>query len=426
MSRIDPMQPGRQMLPADIGHPDWLAHGATRKVISALEAARPASARFVGGCVRNTLMKSPVEDIDIATQLTPQQASHALEAAGIRVIPTGIDHGTITAIEDGRSFEITTLRRDVETDGRRAVIAYTQDWDEDAQRRDFRLNALYAEPGGRLHDPVGGGIEDALAGRVIFIGDADERLREDYLRILRFFRFNAWYGAGIDDAGLAACARQKEGLRKIAAERIWKEFRQLLAAPDPGLALTAMFASGVAGAILPPTDKTRALTRLRGLVQAETTSGEAPEPLRRLLALLAVAPETIEAIEAFIAGARLSNSEARRLRDWAHREDTPKPTAQEQSWRAVRYRLGEEVFLDALLLDAAQGSWPDDRLVRACQLARNWQAPAFPVGGNDLLSLGFCGPQVGEVLSRLKARWIASDFQAGREELVELARQLAG
>ena len=209
-----------------LGAPDWLTSKTTRKVLDALEAERPGAARFVGGCVRNTLMGRPVDDIDIATQLLPEAVIEALELANIRAIPTGIEHGTITAVCDSVPYEITTLRRDVETDGRRAVVAFTEDWHEDAMRRDFRLNALYADPNGKVHDPVGGGLEDAALGRVIFIGNGDERLREDYLRILRFFRFNAWYGAGIDAQGLAACGaperRAKANRRRAHLERIQK------------------------------------------------------------------------------------------------------------------------------------------------------------------------------------------------------------
>ena len=230
---------------------NWLEATSTKKVMAALEAVRPGGARFVGGCVRNTLMDRPVDDIDIATQLKPEETLAALEAHKIRAIPTGIEHGTVTAGFEGEPFEITSLRRDVETDGRRAVVAFTDDWTEDAQRRDFRMNALYAAPNGELFDPVGGGYDDALAGRVIFIGDADARLREDYLRILRFFRFNAWYGAGVDADGLAACARQKQGLEKIARERIWKELKKLLSAPAPRPAVQAMAESGVLDEILP-------------------------------------------------------------------------------------------------------------------------------------------------------------------------------
>ncbi len=216
---------------------DWLTAPQTLAVVAALEAARPGGVRFVGGCVRNCVMGRAVDDIDIATQLEPAQTITALKTAGLRAIPTGIEHGTVTAIVDHVPFEITSLRRDVETDGRRAVVAFTQDWAEDAQRRDFRMNALYAAPDGEMFDPVGGGYEDAMAGRVIFIGDADQRLREDYLRILRFFRFNAWYGAELDQDGLAACTRQAAGLSQIARERVWKELKKMLAAPEPATAM---------------------------------------------------------------------------------------------------------------------------------------------------------------------------------------------
>jgi poly(A) polymerase len=178
-----------------IGAAPWMALPETKAVIAALEArGGPGCARFVGGCVRNTLMGKPIDDIDIATTLTPDEVIEALGAAGLRSIPTGVDHGTVTALSGGRPYEITTLRRDVSTDGRRAVVAFTQDWGEDAQRRDFRFNALYADPRGRLYDPTGEGVNDAREGRVVFVGDPRTRIREDYLRILRFFRFHAWYG----------------------------------------------------------------------------------------------------------------------------------------------------------------------------------------------------------------------------------------
>jgi poly(A) polymerase len=207
----------------------------TQAVIHALEAAGgPGCARFVGGCVRDALLKRPIGDIDIATTLRPDAVTAALTAAGLKAAPTGIEHGTVTAISSGKPFEITTLRRDVETDGRRAVVAFTEDWAEDAARRDFRLNALYLQPDGTLNDPTGGGIADAHAGRIVFVGDAETRIREDYLRILRFFRFLAWFGRGEPDAaGLAACAALKDGARGLSGERVSKELLKLLAAYDP-------------------------------------------------------------------------------------------------------------------------------------------------------------------------------------------------
>ena len=195
----------------------WLESQATRAVMRALEAAGGAGcARFVGGCVRNSLLGQPVDDIDIATRLRPEQTMAALKAAGLKAVPTGVEHGTVTGVSERRPYEITTLRRDVETDGRRAVVAFTEDWAEDAARRDFRLNALYADAAGTVFDPTGGGLEDAAAGRIVFVGEAETRIREDYLRILRFFRFYAWYGRGEPDAGgLAACAALKGGMAQL-------------------------------------------------------------------------------------------------------------------------------------------------------------------------------------------------------------------
>ena len=252
--------------------------------------------------MRNAIMGRSVDDIDIATQLTPDATLDALKTANIRAIPTGIEHGTVTAIVEGQPFEITSLRRDVETDGRRAVVAFTDDWTEDAQRRDFRLNALYAAPDGTVFDPVGGGVDDALAGRVIFIGDADERLREDYLRILRFFRFNAWYGAGIDADGLAACQRQGQGLAKIAKERIWKELKKLLTAPRPLPVLVAMEQTGVLDDVLPDHDGT---DRLHDLDLTEQLTGVQPDPMLRLMALLPRSALAVQQTHAALRKAKL-------------------------------------------------------------------------------------------------------------------------
>lgn len=231
----------------------WLESQATRAVMRALEAAGGAGcARFVGGCVRNSLLGQPVDDIDIATRLRPEQTMAALKAAGLKAVPTGVEHGTVTGVSERRPYEITTLRRDVETDGRRAVVAFTEDWAEDAARRDFRLNALYADAAGTVFDPTGGGLEDAAAGRIVFVRWAETRIREDYLRILRFFRFYAWYGRGEPDAvGLAACAKLKGGMAQLSAERVSKEMLKLLTAPDPRAAVRAMAETGVLAQVLP-------------------------------------------------------------------------------------------------------------------------------------------------------------------------------
>lgn len=386
---------------------DWLNAPATRQVIDALEAERAGSARFVGGCVRNSIMGRPVDDIDIATQLPPDRTLAALEAASIRAIPTGIEHGTITGVIDGEPFEITSLRRDVETDGRRAVVAFTEDWAEDARRRDFRLNALYAAPDGEIFDPVGGGYEDALAGRVIFIGDGDERLREDYLRILRFFRFNAWYGAGIDADGLAACARQRDGLAKIARERIWKELKKLLAAPTPRIALQSMGESGVLDAVLP---EHHGIETLHDLELTEQLTGVQPDSLLRLMALL---PRSALAVQQTQAALRLSNDDSARLTMWAA-DNLPDPVGMKsKELRATLYWHGKQAVVDRAMLAGA-----DVRDLLAA--IRAWRRPDFPIGGDDALAIGLQGEAIGKALSRVAKAWVESDFDLERDALLAL------
>lgn len=389
---------------------DWLEAASTQNVIAALEAARPGGSRFVGGCVRNSLMSRPVDDIDIATQLKPEETLAALEAANIKAIPTGIEHGTVTAVMDGEPFEITSLRRDVETDGRRAVVAFTEDWAEDAQRRDFRMNALYAAPNGEVFDPVGGGYDDALAGHVIFIGDADARLREDYLRILRFFRFNAWYGAEIDVDGLAACARQKQGLEKIARERIWKELKKLLAAPTPRRAVQAMDEAGVLDEILP---EHHGLDVLHDLELTERLTGVQPDSMLRLQALL---PRSAPAVQQTQAALRLSNEEASRLTTWAA-DNLPEPVGMNgRELRATLYWHGKQAVVDRAMLAGA-----DIRDLLAA--VRAWNPPDFPIGGEDALAIGLKGKAIGAALSRVARIWVDSDFDLDREALLELLEQ---
>lgn len=386
---------------------DWLTAGSTQRVIEALEAARPDCARFVGGCVRNSVMGRPVDDIDIATQLRPEATLAALEAARIKAIPTGIEHGTITAVIGGEPFEITSLRRDVETDGRRAVVMFTEDWNEDAQRRDFRLNALYAAPNGEIFDPVGGGYADAESGRVIFIGEADERLREDYLRILRFFRFNAWYGAGIDADGLAACKRQREGLRKIARERIWKELKKLLAAPQPRVAVQAMGESGVLDNVL---SEHHGIGTLHDLELTEQLTGVQPDPMLRLMSLL---PRSALAVQQTREALRLSNQDSDRLTMWAA-DNLPNPVGMKsRELRATLYWHGEQAVVDRAMLAGA-----DVRDLLAA--VRAWRRPDFPIGGDDALAAGLKGSAIGQALSRVAKVWVDSDFELGRDALLDL------
>ncbi len=262
----------------------WMTAAPVRAVLDALEArGGRGCARFVGGCVRNALIDRHIDDIDIATVLTPDEVAAALEAKGLKAAPTGVEHGTITGVADGQPFEITTLRRDVSTDGRRAVVAFTTDWRDDALRRDFRLNALYADPDGRVFDPTGHGLADLRAGRIVFVGDPMVRIREDYLRILRFFRFQAWFGRGEPDpAGLAACRALKGMLAGRSAERTQKELIKLLAADDPRASLALMESTGVLEAILP---FVKDLSRLNGMVRLQKLMDE-NDPELRLAAMI--------------------------------------------------------------------------------------------------------------------------------------------
>lgn len=386
---------------------DWLTAPETERVMAALEAARPDCARFVGGCVRNTIMGRPVDDIDIATQLEPAQTISTLKRAGLRVIPTGVEHGTVTAIANSIPFEITSLRRDVETDGRRAVVAFTQDWAEDAQRRDFRLNALYASAAGDVFDLIGGGYDDALAGRVIFIGDADERLREDYLRILRFFRFNAWYGAEIDAEGLAACHRQVAGLSQIARERIWKEVKKMLSAPDPATVTAAMAGQNILRHVLPGSEYG---SWFDALVTREREAGLEPDPLRRVMALL---PRDLRAAAVAAEALRMSNAEAARLGAWASPSLDDPTTQGPQRIRAMLYWHGVEVILDRALVSEGD-------MAPVLAEAASWKRPAMPLDGGDALSAGLRGEAVGEALGRVERYWVERDFAPAREELLGL------
>lgn len=393
---------------------DWLNKLDTQAVMAALEAVRPGCARFVGGCVRNALMDRPIDDIDIATQLAPEDTVKALEKAGIRAIPNGIEHGTITAVVDHAPFEITSLRRDVETDGRRAVVAFTEDWSEDAMRRDFRLNAIYADADGTLYDPTGHGIEDATTGRVVFIGDGDQRLREDYLRILRFFRFNAWYGAAIDAEGLAACARQKDGLEKIAAERIWKEFKKLLAAPSPGSACKAMQQAGVLDIVLPDwleagrsiDDDVTSQSYIDAMEDTELLWDLQVDPMRRLMALVIFDEAAVLRTSNRM---KLSNTERNRLLAWVRvsgRFET------EKAVRAGQYKYSRAAMADWAATMSANSVWT--------HLLANPYVPVFPLRGADLVKAGFPpGPAVGQMLRDIEDWWIEGDFRTDKTGLLE-------
>ncbi len=389
----------------------WMSARATRKLMEAL-----GEARFVGGAVRNALLGVPVADIDIATPLTPDKVGARLAAAGIACVPTGVEHGTLTAIVEGRPFEVTTLRRDVATDGRRAVVAFTDDWRLDAQRRDFTMNALYAAPDGEIFDFVGG-VDDLKVGRVRFVGDAASRIREDYLRILRLFRFHAWYGKGEIDAGaLRAAAAEKDGVGRLSGERIAKEMLRLLEAENPALVLRLMAACGILCDVLPGEAN---IARLESLAKIDAANFFAPDALLRLAALLA--DGKVPAAE--VAGRwKLSNEARERLADIAGARQEIVPYLSIREARKLLYRLGVRPFKDRVFLRWAQDAKASNGVSwRALlALADAWQRPRFPLSGRDVMLAGVPqGPLVGQVLSKVEEWWIDSDFTDDEFSLAE-------
>jgi poly(A) polymerase len=402
----------------------WMVHPATQAVMAALEDAGGADcARFVGGCVRNALLRRPVSDIDIATTLEPPQVIAALKAAGIRAVPTGIEHGTITAVRDGRPFEITTLRRDVETDGRRAVVAFTSDWAEDAARRDFRLNALYADAHGRLYDPTGGGLEDARRGAIVFVGDARTRIREDALRIPRFFRFLAWYGRGEPDPlGLAACAELAPLVETLSAERIGGELMKLLAADDPRAAVRLMDEAGVLRRLAP---RVGDLRRFDALVRIETEILFEEDPVLRLAALL---PDEPWAGVETAGRLRLPNTQRGRLQAALGTEPPLVSWMSPREMRRIVYRLGVQAFCDRVVLAWAGSDRPAATVQWRALLpmARSWTPPTLPLSGDEVAAAGVPrGPQIGAVLREVEAWWIDQDFPDDKLSIMERLKAVA-
>ena len=385
----------------------WLKASATRAVMAALEAAGgPGCARFVGGCVRNALLDQPIDDIDIATTLRPEETDRAIRAAGLKAVPTGMAHGTVTAISERMPFEITTLRRDVSTDGRNATVAFTDDWAEDAARRDFRLNAVYADAHGAVFDPTGQGVADALAGRIVFVGEAETRVREDYLRILRFFRFFAWYGRGAPDAtAMQACAALASGMTRLSVERVSKELLKLLAAPDPLEAVEAMQAAGVLDIVLPEHG---------GLTRFSALAGQRGDAGLRLMALL---PSDADVLRAVSVRLRLSNAVRDRMTAAARAFASVNLGMSEAEARAALYRHGAAAFEDAVRLREAEALGREAEALRLIALAQTWTIPVLPVSGRDLARLGVeQGPDTGRILKAFEADWIAADFPTDGHE----------
>ena len=367
--------------------------------------------RVVGGAVRDSLLDLPVSDVDLATRLRPEEVVQRLEAAGLKAVPTGLAHGTVTAVSGGRPYEVTTLRRDIATDGRHAEVAFTDDWQADASRRDFTINALYADPAtGEIFDWFGG-LADLDARRVRFIGDPLTRIAEDHLRILRFFRFHARFGAGAPDAeGLAACTLRSNDLMALSRERIRDELFKLLRVGDPVPTLSVMIDARILTPVLPESAKA-GLDGLARLVAVETAVGEAASAIRRLAALL---PPDAGLLDDLAARLRLSKAERKQLAATAVRLD-----GLPDDIGPLAYRSGIEGARDLLLLATPDAEAVRDRLASL----DSWVKPQLPVSGRDILALGVeKGPEVARVLQATEAAWVAAGFPARRDAALAMAK----
>ena len=407
---------------------DWLVRPETQAVFEALANAG-YEGRAVGGVVRNALMGLPVTDIDIATPALPDAVIAAAKAAGLGVAETGLDHGTVTVIANHMPHEVTTLRRDVATDGRRATVAFTTDWVEDARRRDFTFNALDCDRHGAVHDPLGG-YADLIARRVRFIGDADQRIAEDYLRILRFFRFHAVLGEGpLDAAGLAACIRGRDGLDRLSGERVRSELLRLLTGARVTEAIAAMIDCGLLASILRRAPRPGVLA---GLIAAEESVGATPDATLRLSALAVSVDEDIPALAQQL---RLSNEERDALLVMDLQLADRFAGLDERRAKHVLYRLQPPRWRASVLGALAVANFGPAKAVtdgrdhfRALYaLSDRWSLPKLPVKGADVLALGLApGPEVGRILAALERWWIEADFPSEYAVRQQLKTLIAG
>ncbi len=395
-------------LPSLHGHRIFETPGL-QPVLQAISEAG-GEARIVGGAVRNALLGERIHDIDLATTLTPDQVVAAASAARLKTVATGIEHGTVTVIGDSNGFEVTTLRRDIETDGRKATVAFTDDWAADAARRDFTLNALYCSAAGQVFDPVGG-LDDLNIRLIRFVGDPEARIQEDYLRILRFFRFVSQYGReDVDADGLAACRRLQNGLKQLSRERIGQETRKLLCGRRAGEVAVLMNDAGINRTLF-GTDMD---ADLLAAVSVRAKSLEIAPDYTTLLA--AALPLSADEQAAHL---RLSNAQTRFLNE-VQSALPPSPHLRDNERKVVLYQTGADTWKRAVLLAWARDGEPGDKdWARLYKLPDEWDMPVFPVTGNDLLASGFePGPQVGETLKALEDWWTAGGFLASREELL--------
>lgn len=388
----------------------WMDDAAIARLFALLQddgGAVPPQLLFVGGCVRNAVLGLPPGDMDLATVHRPDAVIERLSRAGVKVVPTGIDHGTVTAVVDGRPFEITTLRRDVATDGRRAVVAFTDDWAEDAARRDFTMNTLLMDRAGRVYDPLGLGLADALAGRVMFVGNPVQRIAEDYLRILRFFRFYGAYGRGEPDmAALAACRAAAGEIPRLSRERITQEVLKITMLDSAADIFNILFKNNILNSFPHVDYDAGALARLIALQGTK----KRPDVAARLALFWLGYPEY--EIPNYIL---LSNDKLKKLKHIIMFCRAPLTT------REALYRLGRETGEQALLAHAALGGMDD------VDLASDWTIPALPLDGNALQAIGIpAGPRMGEILKQVEDWWIAHDFNPGPDDCLNRARDIAG
>ncbi len=401
------------MTPAKkIDPPTWLRTEALRTVMAALNNGDGFSkALVVGGAVRNVLVGKAVHDIDIATQHTPDQVIALLSAVGVKTIPTGIDHGTVTAVFKGQSFEVTTLRRDVETDGRHAVVAFTKSWGEDAQRRDFTMNTLLCDLEGQIYDPTGQGLPDLEARKVVFVGKAAERIAEDYLRILRFFRFHGTYGTGApDEDALQACAAAAVHVLKLSRERITQEFLKILAV-DKSVGLLALMQKN--NVLTPLFDKNYKAEMMDNLAVAQLAC-DAVSIMARLVVLggFSAHYETIR--DEYLMLSNVQKKEYAQLLQMM--KDASEAT--ENNVKIMAYKSGADCAVQALLLKNTQH--PIDGIEQYVQIAKEWDAPTFPLNGHDVRTLGVPdGPRMGEILSQVEEWWMAQGFAPSRDDCLE-------
>jgi len=408
------------MQQAHLSDAAWLKAGAVARLLALLDRDGE-EARVVGGAVRNALLRLPVGEIDLATTALPQEVARRAEAAGCKAIATGIEHGTITVVIDQKPVEVTTLREDVETFGRKARVAFGRDWQADALRRDFTINGLSVSADGTVYDYVGG-LADIAARRVRFVGEPQRRIEEDYLRILRFFRFHAYFGVGAPDpAGLLACIRARSGIGTLSRERVRAELLKLLLAPHAAPTLAVMTEAGLLGAVL---GGVPLLASFENAVKAEAAALAEPDAVRRLGALGVWVAEDAERLTQRL---RLANAESQRLtalETWWRIT----PSAGERAARALLYRIGPQSFVDRALLawarssaGAADSGWRD-----LAGFPQRWTAPVFPLKAADLMRRGVpAGPVLGAALRSAEEAWIAADFPADSAALTAIADSAA-